>query len=124
MMMQCFTQMLSSYFVPQLNYTNCAWRHCGANADAQESLSELYNSVGMLEPFECLFVLDIVERSFRDILTVVPTTYHPVDLKDTLKAYVPYQRQSDVNGYVNGKEGSDSIDETIMSTLSGLRNNY
>jgi len=106
------------------DWGSCAWRHCGANADAQESLAELYNSVGMLEPFECHFVLDIVERSLRDILTVVPITYHPVDLRDTLKVYVPYQRESDVNGYVNGEEGSSTIDDKFVNTLFGLRNNY
>jgi hypothetical protein len=39
------------------DWGSCAWRHCGAKADAQEALAELYSSLGMLEPFECRFVI-------------------------------------------------------------------
>lgn len=39
------------------DWGSCAWRHCGAKADGQEALAELYSSVGMLEPFECRFVI-------------------------------------------------------------------
>jgi hypothetical protein len=39
------------------DWGSCAWRHCGAKADAQEAMSELYNNVGMLEPFECRFII-------------------------------------------------------------------
>ncbi len=39
------------------DWGSCAWRHCGARADAQEAMSELYNNVGMLEPFECRFII-------------------------------------------------------------------
>lgn len=39
------------------DWGSCAWRHCGAKADAQEALAELHGSVGMLEPFECRFIL-------------------------------------------------------------------
>ena len=39
------------------DWGSCAWRHCGAKADAQEAIAELYSNVGMLEPFECRFVL-------------------------------------------------------------------
>jgi hypothetical protein len=39
------------------DWGSCAWRHCGALADAQEALDELDHHVGMLEPFECAFVL-------------------------------------------------------------------
>jgi hypothetical protein len=49
------------------DWGSCAWRKCGAQADAQESLAELYNAIGLFEPFECLFTIDIVERSLRDI---------------------------------------------------------
>lgn len=41
---------------------SCAWRHCGALADAQEAFSELYNGLGLLEPYECLFVLDVIGK--------------------------------------------------------------
>jgi len=46
--------------VPELigfDWGSCAWRHCGAKADAQEAVAELYSSVGMLEPFECKFII-------------------------------------------------------------------
>jgi len=107
------------------DWGSCAWRHCGANADAQESLAELYNNAGMLEPFECLFTLDIVERSLRDILAVVPTNYHPVELRHNLKAYVPYQ-QINSNGYSDNEDDnvSSTIDDKFVNTLSGLRNDY
>eukprot|EP00956_Cyclotella_meneghiniana_P001540 scaffold1734_cov64-Cyclotella_meneghiniana.AAC.6 len=39
------------------DWGSCAWRHCGAKADGQEALAELYSSVGMLEPFEVRFVI-------------------------------------------------------------------
>ena len=39
------------------DWGSCAWRHCGARADAQEAVAELYSSVGMLEPFECRFII-------------------------------------------------------------------
>ncbi len=39
------------------DWGSCAWRHCGAKADAQEAIAELYSYVGMLEPFECRFII-------------------------------------------------------------------
>ena len=42
------------------DWGSCAWRHCGAQADAQEALSELYNGLGLFEPFESLFVIDVI----------------------------------------------------------------
>lgn len=74
------------------DWGSCAWRYCGAKADAQEALAELYSSTGMLEPFECRFVIDIVERSLRDILSVVPDEFRPSDAK--LMPYVPYISQA------------------------------
>lgn len=59
------------------DWGSCAWRHCGAQADAQEAIAELDRSVGMLEPLECLFCLDIADRSLRDILSNIPNEYHP-----------------------------------------------
>lgn len=56
---------------------SCAWRHCGAFADAQEALDELESLVGVFEPFECLFCLDVVERSFRDMLAVTKDFQDP-----------------------------------------------
>jgi hypothetical protein len=39
------------------DWGRCAWRHCGAKADAQEAIAELYSNVGMPEPFECRFII-------------------------------------------------------------------
>jgi hypothetical protein len=52
------------------DWGSCAYRHCGALADAQEALDEIDHLLGVLEPFEVIFCLDIVERSLRDILAV------------------------------------------------------
>jgi hypothetical protein len=71
------------------DWGSCAWRHCGALADAQESIDELDSLIGVLEPYECLFVLDIVERSFRDMLAVT-TSYQ--DPSISIPEYQPIQR--------------------------------
>ena len=69
--MDVLKSMPSSYYVNSPNTGNtggvseligfdwgsCAWRHCGAKADAQEAIAELYSNVGMLEPFECQFII-------------------------------------------------------------------
>lgn len=72
------------------DWGSCAWRHCGALADIQEAVAELRNSLGLFEPFECLFAIDIAERSLRDILSIVPAKY-----KQMLKIpeYDPYLAQ-------------------------------
>jgi hypothetical protein len=54
------------------DWGSCAWRHCGAIADAQESIDELDHLLGILEPNEVIFCLDIIERSLRDILAILP----------------------------------------------------
>ncbi len=106
---------------------SCAWRHCGAQADAQEALAELYNSIGLFEPFECLFTIDIVERSLRDILNVVPIKYHSdVDVQN-LVPYVPYQSQQEIFELEHGgsdDDGLDSSDYDYLKALSGLKNDY
>jgi hypothetical protein len=73
---------------------SCAWRHCGALADAQESIDELDSLIGVLEPYECLFILDIVERSFRDMLAVT-TSYQ--DPSISIPEYQPLQRMVSPN---------------------------
>ena len=81
--------------VPELigqDWGSCAWRHCGAKADAQEAIAELYNNVGMLEPFECRFIIDIVERSIRDVLAVIPDDIKPNNQQ--VKPYVEYVPQA------------------------------
>ena len=73
------------------DWGSCAWRHCGALADIQESLAELTNSLGLFEPFECLFVLDIAERSLRDIIAIIPDDFNFE--KGKLPNYEPYKPQ-------------------------------
>jgi len=90
---------------------SCAWRHCGAQADAQESLAELYNLIGVLEPFECLFCLDIVERSLHDILAV--STVNPSDVP----VYVPYEARGQ-------EDGDSALDMDFLEALKGLRSEY
>jgi hypothetical protein len=79
------------------DWGSCAWRHCGAKADAQEALAELYSSVGMLEPFECRFIIDIIERSIRDVLLVIPDDLLPTSDGKVieLKRYENYSSQAD-----------------------------
>ena len=71
------------------DWGSCAWRHCGAFADAQEALDELDSLIGVFEPFECLFCLDVVERSFRDILAV---TQQYQDPSVPVREYEPLKR--------------------------------
>ena len=103
---------------------SCAWRHCGAQADAQESLAELYNSIGLFEPFECLFTIDIVERSLRDIVNVVPIKYHSKEDIQNLQPYVKYKSQQEINlenGFSDNDDGMDSSDVDYLNILNGLR---
>lgn len=102
------------------DWGSCAWRHCGAKADAQEALAELYTTVGMLEPFECRFIIDIMERSMRDVLLVVPDDLRPIASDGRmveLKPYEPYVSQADQSG---GDE-SMGIDFEYMNALNSLR---
>jgi hypothetical protein len=103
-----------------LDWGSCAWRHCGALADIQEVVAELYNSVGMLEPYECLFCLDIAERGLRDILAVVPPTYRQQTqqaMSYKLPMYTPYQSQGDAY------DGMTSLGIDGGSGDAGLSNN-
>lgn len=95
------------------DWGSCAWRHCGAEADAQEALAELYNLIGVLEPFECRFILDVVERSLRDILAVVPTTYYEKPVSE----YLPYR----IRDLEQSKEES-TLDEELLTTIEQFRN--
>lgn len=102
------------------DWGSCAWRHCGAKADAQEALAELYTTVGMLEPFECRFIIDIMERSIRDVLLVVPDDLRPISAGGRmveLKPYEPYVSQADQSG---GDE-SMGIDYEYVNALNSLR---
>jgi hypothetical protein len=97
------------------DWGSCAWRHCGALADAQEAMDEIEHLLGVLEPFECLFCLDIIERSLRDILDVT-TSYQNLELQHQIPAYVPLQRMSDLND-----DNLDGFDEDFLDTLRVLR---
>ena len=90
--------------------SSCAWRHCGAQADAQEALAELYNLLGVLEPFECLFCLDIVERSLHDVLAVSTS-------EKNIPVYIPYQPRGQ-------EDGNSALDMDFIEALNGLRNQY
>jgi len=102
------------------DWGSCAWRQCGAKADAQESLAELYNSIGLFEPFECLFTLDIVDRSLRDILTVVPGDYKPSSdvIIKRIGDYVPYEPRY---GGGEDEDGIDAMDKDFLNALEVLR---
>jgi hypothetical protein len=95
------------------DWGSCAWRHCGAKADAQEALAELYSSVGMLEPFECRFIIDIIERSIRDVLLVIPDDLLP-EVK--LKPYENYASQAEQAG-----DDSMGLDYEYVQALNSLR---
>ena len=95
------------------DWGSCAWRHCGAKADAQEALAELYSSVGMLEPFECRFIIDIIERSIRDVLLVIPDDLLP-EVK--LKPYENYLSQAEQAG-----DDSMGLDYEYVQALNSLR---
>lgn len=101
------------------DWGSCAWRHCGAKADAQEALAELYSSVGMLEPFECRFIIDIIERSIRDVLLVVPDDLLPTSSDGKVIELKPYEN------YVSQAEkaGDDSmgLDYEYVQALKSLR---
>ena len=71
-------------------------------------MAELYNLIGVLEPFECEFCLDIVERSLRDILAVSGSDLSGVP------PYVPYEAK--------GVEGGDSaLDMDYLDALAMVR---
>lgn len=128
------------------DWASCAWRHCGAFADAQEAIDELDHLIGILEPFEGLFILDIVERSFRDILAVMPQHY--TDATILMTEYKPLQRMVSLLFYLfrhrniyatlvtisfpannpgktqsdsDGMEGEGTLDEEYLAALEFLR---
>lgn len=99
------------------DWGSCAWRHCGAKADAQEALAELQTDVGMLEPFECRFIIDIVERSIRDVLAVVPEDLKPYQNGAVVQVR-PYEAYIPKAG--NDEEGM-GIDYEYSQALSKMR---
>jgi hypothetical protein len=102
------------------DWGSCAWRHCGAAADAQESIAELRCRLGLFEPFECLFCLDIVERSIRDMLAVIPGKFKPKGSAGQVEPYQPYQPRSEEEGNFEG----DGDESDFLSALSALRSEF
>ena len=99
------------------DWGSCAWRHCGALADAQEALDELDHLLGVLAPPECLFCLNVVERSLRDILAIVPTEYGP---QQGVPPYKPYQSlRGDGSG--DNNDETDVLDQEYLKMLQELR---
>jgi hypothetical protein len=75
------------------DWGSCAWRRngCGVWADWQESIDQIDSLLGVLEPHEVLFCLDIVERSLREVLDIIPPSrWHPRDLAE-YQALRPYR---------------------------------
>lgn len=110
------------------DWASCAWRHCGALADIQEALDELDALVGVLEPFEALFCLDIVERAVRDMLTEAPwAVAFPAD-QMVYASLPPYQAHrvfeapnDPANPDVSEAEESWRLDEEYIKALQDLR---
>ena len=106
------------------DWGSCAWRHCGALADATEALDELDAMLGVLEPYEAVFCLDVVERSLRDMLLTVP--WEQADARDAdfwkrIPNYVPH-RVYEVNENVEVLDAVDlKIDDDYMAALQQLR---
>ena len=93
------------------HWGSCAWRHCGARADAQEALAELYNLSGVLEPFECDFIVDIAERSLRSILAVLPKDYLRNN-QPAWQGYEPHEQQREeslVSVLTQGESGGKGV---------------
>ena len=105
--------------------------HCGALADAQEAMDELDALAGVLEPFEAIFCLDIVERSIRDVLIEAPWTTIPVPVHDlqAWQAIPPYRPHrsflppNDPENPVESQEADESwrLDEQYLETVRKLR---
>ena len=99
------------------DWGSCAWRHCGALADSQEALDELDYLLGVLEPREALFCLDVVERSLREILASV--NWKLADKTDVLfwkelKEYRPLE-------YRSTSDSESQLDDEYIKALQELR---
>jgi hypothetical protein len=100
------------------DWGSCAWRHCGALADAQEALDELDTLMGVLEPPEALFCLDVVERSIREMLaSVMPwklASVEDLQVWNDLPDYQPRQGRSESNA-------DSMLDDEYLKALQELR---
>lgn len=102
------------------DWGSCAWRHCGALADAEEALDELQFMLGVLEPFEAIFCLDIVERSLRDILVLVPWDEARVEDAASWREYPAYQPRITYDPE-DEEDGDSKIDEAYFKALQEFR---
>jgi hypothetical protein len=106
------------------DWGSCAWRHCGALADVQEALDELLQLLGVLEPYEAIFCLDVVERSLREILALVPWDYADAADASRYASLPPYESKivrSNENGDDNDDEILSRIDAAYFQALQDLR---
>jgi hypothetical protein len=107
------------------DWGSCAWRHCGALADAQEAVDELDSLLGVLQPYEALFCLDVLERSVRDMLATVP--WQQADAVDVqfwkdLPKYQPHQSTNVQYDESDPDTGENYIvDEAYVKALFELR---
>lgn len=103
------------------DWGSCAWRTCGALADTQEALDELEYLLGVLEPYEAVFCLDICERSIRDILGVMDWKRATPEDAQFYQALPPYQSIVKVDADTDQESDSNNIDEAYLSALKELR---
>lgn len=104
------------------DWGSCALRHCGAVADAQEALDELDQLLGVLEPYEAIFCLDICDRSLRDILAVVPwqeAAEQDAQFYSTLPVYVSKISANEADA--DEGETTSRIDDAYFKALQELR---
>lgn len=97
------------------DWGSCAWRHaCGAWADWQESIDQVDALLGVLEPQEVLFCLDIVERSIREVLAAIPPfLWDPSDWSafEAVPKYGPYVFSDESNGSFGDGSGGVETEE-------------
>lgn len=103
------------------DWGSCAWRHCGALADLTEALDELDQLLGVLEPYEAVFCLDIVERSLRDIMVAIPwqlALTEDVKFYSEMPIYI-----SKISSEIDGdfEVSTSRIDEAYLEALRELR---
>lgn len=112
------------------SWGSCAWRHCGALADLQEAVDELDALAGVLEPFEALFCLDIVERAVREMLAEAPwaVVAFPADqdVYASLPPYVAHRTFAPPNDPANPDVSVEAeeawrLDEEYVKALQELR---
>jgi hypothetical protein len=94
-------------------------------ADAQEALDELDHLLGVLEPNEAIFCLDVVERSLREMLEQVLVEARPEDVR-FWKALPDYQALPSLQssqGYSGavGEGSPELVDDAYLQAIQELR---